>query len=229
MTARRVVWVLGGIVVVIVVLLAVRLTQALAAKRAITNKGGIPAVSVTEAGRSEVPTTVSIIGTIDARYDTPIGVEGDGGRVLAIYVEAGDHVKRGQMLARIDTRCCSRRSRICRRRLDLARAEADLAAAEYQRAMAVGQVRRVVGRGDRAAPLELGDRGRQGQGRGGEARRSAGAARAPEVRAPADGIILTRTVEVGQTASPGGDLVSHGGRRRGRIARPVWLSRTCRC
>ena len=63
-TPRRVVWVLGGVVLVVAVLLAWRLTQTFAAKRAITNKGGIAVVTVTEAGRSAVPTTVSIIGTI---------------------------------------------------------------------------------------------------------------------------------------------------------------------
>jgi multidrug efflux pump subunit AcrA (membrane-fusion protein) len=62
----------------------------------------IPAVSVTEVGVSTVPSTVSIIGTIAARYDMPIGVEGDGGRVTAVYVEAGDHVKQGQVLAHLN-------------------------------------------------------------------------------------------------------------------------------
>ena len=56
----------------------------------------IPTVTVTEVGVSTVPTTVSIIGTMAARYDMPIGVEGDGGRVAAIFVEAGDHVKRAR-------------------------------------------------------------------------------------------------------------------------------------
>ncbi len=97
-----------------------------------------PPVSVTEVGRSAVPTTVSIIGTIAARYDTPIGVEGDGGRVAAVYVEAGDHVKRGQVLARLDISVLEPQVANLQAALELARAEADLAAAEYQRAVAVG-------------------------------------------------------------------------------------------
>ncbi len=60
--------------VAVAVLLAVRLTQALGVKNTL-NKVPIPTVSVTEFGMSSVPTTVSIIGTIAARYDTPIGVE----------------------------------------------------------------------------------------------------------------------------------------------------------
>src|SRR5208283_5279817 len=79
LTARRAVWLLAIVAAVVVALLAVRLTQSFIARKAVTNKVGIPVVSVTEVGRSAVPTTVSIIGTIAARYDTPIGVEGDGG------------------------------------------------------------------------------------------------------------------------------------------------------
>ena len=60
--------------------------------------GTVDAVSIS----SSVPTTIEIIGTISARYDMPIGVEGDGGRVSAIYVEAGDRVKKGQVLARLN-------------------------------------------------------------------------------------------------------------------------------
>ncbi len=102
LTARRAVWLLAIAGIAVAALLTVRLVRTFEAKNAVTNKIGIPVVSVTEVGRSAVPTTVSIIGTVGARFDTPIGVEGDGGRVAAIYVEAGDHVKRGQMLARLD-------------------------------------------------------------------------------------------------------------------------------
>ena len=32
----------------------------------------------------------------------PIGAEGEAGRIVAIYVEAGDQVKRGQIMAKLD-------------------------------------------------------------------------------------------------------------------------------
>src|SRR5258706_16163731 len=94
-SGRRNLWVaivIGAVIVAVVALLAMRLTQALGGKNA-ANKAPIPTVSVTEVGVSTVPTTVSIIGTIAARYDMPIGVEGDAGRVAAIYVRAGNHEK----------------------------------------------------------------------------------------------------------------------------------------
>jgi len=82
----------GGLLIAIVVaLVAWRITHALAKPEA--PPSAIPTVSVAEIGISTVPSTINIIGTIAARYDMPIGVEGDGGRVTALYVEAGDHVK----------------------------------------------------------------------------------------------------------------------------------------
>jgi HlyD family secretion protein len=203
-TPRRVGWTLAAAAAIVAILLAVRLTHSIAAKRAVTNKSGIPTVTVTQAGRSALPTTVSIIGTIGARYDTPIGVEGDGGRVAAIYVEAGDHVKRGQILARVDTAVLEPQVANLQAGLELAHAEADLAAAEYHRAVAVGS--------SGALSAEETERRRSNSVTAAAKVKVAAAqlaeaqarlARA-EVRAPADGIILTRTVEVGQTASPGG-------------------------
>ena len=204
LTARRAVWLFALLAALIVALLAMRLMQARAVKGALANKTGIPTVSVTEVGVSAMPTTVNIIGTIGARYDTPIGVEGDGGRVAAIYVEAGDHVKRGQVLARLDVSVLEPQVANLQAALELARAEADLAAAEYRRAVAVGA--------SGALSAEETERRRSNSVTAAAKVKVAAAqlaeaqarlARA-EVRAPADGLILTRSVEVGQTASPGG-------------------------
>ena len=204
LTARRAVWLFALLAALIVALLAMRLMQARAAKGALANKTGIPTVSVTEVGVSAMPTTVNIIGTIGARYDTPIGVEGDGGRVAAIYVEAGDHVKRGQVLARLDVSVLEPQVANLQAALELTRAEADLAAAEYRRAVAVGA--------SGALSAEETERRRSNSVTAAAKVKVAAAqlaeaqarlARA-EVRAPADGLILTRSVEVGQTASPGG-------------------------
>jgi len=115
-----------GAVVVFVAVLAYRLTHALGVKDA-TPKIPVPTVSVTRVRLSSVPSTVSIIGNIAARYDMPIGVEGDAGRVAAIYVEAGDHVKRGQVLARLNVSVLQPQVANLEAALEQARAEADLA------------------------------------------------------------------------------------------------------
>jgi HlyD family secretion protein len=223
--AGRNVWIAAAIVIIVValvVLLAVRLTHALGVK-AVANRIPIPTVSVTEAGVSTVPTTVSIIGTIAARYDTPIGVEGDAGRVAAIYVEAGDHVKRGQVLARLSVTVLQPQVANLEAALEQARAEADLADAEYRRAQAVGASGALSAEETqrrRSAGLTAAAKVKVAAAQLAEAQ--ARLARA-EVRAPADGIILTRNVEVGQTATPGGEALfrlSEGGEveLRGQVA-----------
>src|SRR6202789_3691060 len=138
--ARRNLWVAAAIVIVavaLIVVFAVRLTQALGVKNA-PNRNPIPTVSVTEVGISSVPTTVSIIGTIGARYDMPIGVEGEAGQVAAIYVEAGDHVKRGQGRARLTVPELEPQVDNLQATLEESRADAGLVGGEYHRAEAVG-------------------------------------------------------------------------------------------
>jgi HlyD family secretion protein len=222
LTARRV-WLLVLVAVVIVGLLALRLTQALAFKDPGALKAAIPAVSVTQIGVSASPTTVNIVGTIAARYDMPIGVEGDAGRVAAIYVEAGDHVKRGQLLARLNVSVLEPQVANLAAALEQSKAEAELADAEYRRAEAVGA--------SGALSVEETQR-RRSSSVTAQAKVKVAAAQLAEaqarldraqVRAPVDGTILTRNVEVGQTATPGGEALfrlSEGGEieLRGQVA-----------
>jgi RND family efflux transporter MFP subunit len=223
LTPRRMTWMLMAIAVVIIALLALRLTQALAIKKAVSNKTAVPAVSVTEVSVSTVPTTIEIIGTIHARYDMPIGVEGDGGRIAAIYVEAGDHVKRGQLLARLNVSVLTPQVANLEAALEQARAEAELADAEYHRAVAVGASGALsLEETQRRKSSSLTAAARVKLAAAQLAEAEAKLARA-EVRAPADGTILTRNVEVGQTATPGGEALfrlSEGGEveLRGQVA-----------
>jgi HlyD family secretion protein len=210
-----------GVIAVFVAVLAWRLTQALSVKT--VTKNSIPTVSVTEVDVSTVPTTVSIVGTIAARYDTPIGVEGDAGRVAAIYVEAGDQVKRGQVLARLNVSILEPQVANLEAALEQARAEAELADAEYRRAQAVGasgalSVEETQRRKSAAVTAAAKVKVAAAQLAESQARLARAA-----VRAPADGIILTRNVEVGQTAAPGGEALfrlSEGGEveLRGQVA-----------
>lgn len=204
LVSRRALWLFGAIAIAILGLLVFRLTALSAAKNALADKANTPTVTVTAVALSSVPTTVSIIGTISARYDIPIGVEGDGGLVNAIYVEAGDHVKKGQVLVRLSTSVLVPQVASLSAALEQSRAEADLAAAEYHRAVAVGAAgalsteeteRRHSTAVTAAAKVKVA-----------AAQLAEAQARVDraEVRAPADGMILTRNVELGQTATPGG-------------------------
>jgi HlyD family secretion protein len=244
---RRVFWfraALIGAIAVFIAVLAWRLTQAVTVKH-VPNKDSIPTVSVTEVGISTLPTTVSITGTIAARYDMPIGVEGDAGRIAAIYVEAGDHVKRGQVLARLNVSVLEPQVANLEAALEQARAEAELAEAEYRRAQAVGASGALSAEETqrrKSAAVTAGAKVKVAAAQLAESQ--ARLARA-SVRAPADGIILTRNVEVGQTATPGGEALfrlSEGGEieLRGQVAEQdlpqlkvgqavnVWLTGTTR-
>ncbi|HXC10870.1 MAG TPA: efflux RND transporter periplasmic adaptor subunit [Steroidobacteraceae bacterium] len=244
---RRVFWfraALIGAIAIFVAVLAWRLTLALTVKH-VPNKDSIPTVSVTEVGISTMPTTVSITGTIAARYDMPIGVEGDAGRIAAIYVEAGDHVKRGQVLARLNVSVLEPQVANLEAALEQARAEAELAEAEYRRAQAVGASGALSAEETqrrKSAAVTAGAKVKVAAAQLAESQ--ARLARA-SVRAPADGIILTRNVEVGQTATPGGEALfrlSEGGEveLRGQVAEQdlpllkvgqavnVWLTGTTR-
>jgi len=203
---RLLVWLVAGALILVVAgLVAWRITHALTARPA--NPSAIPTVSVAEVRVSAVPTTISIIGTIAARYDMPIGVEGDGGRVTAVYVEAGDHVKRGQVLVHLNNSVLEPQVTNLEAALDQARAEAELADAEYQRARAVGasgalSAEETQKRKSSAVTAAAHVKVAAAQ----LAEAKARLARA-DVRAPADGIILTRSVEVGQTSMPGGEAL----------------------
>jgi HlyD family secretion protein len=218
---RVIVWSIAAAAILVVAVLAWRITHALAKPEAVLSS--IPTVSVTEISVSAVPATVSIIGTIAARYDEPVGVEGDGGRVTAIYVEAGDHVKQGQVLAHLNNSVLEPQVANLEAALEQARAEAELATAEYQRATAVGasgalSAEETQCRKSSAATAASHVKVVAAQ----LAEAKARLARA-DVRAPADGIILTRTAEVGQTAMAGGEALfrlSKGGETelRGQVA-----------
>ena len=166
-------------------------------------EGAIPLVTATAPGLSPVTATVSFTGTINARYDISIGTDGETGRVAAIHVEVGDHVKAGQLLAQLDETILQPQVERLAASLEESKANAALADAEYKRAQGV----------ESAGALSKEDI---------EKRRSAAVTAAAEVRvaaaqlseyqqrlghtsirAPADGVVLTRSVEVGQIASPG--------------------------
>ena len=204
---RLIGWSVGGVLIVVAIsFIGWRITHALTAKPQVA-AAAIPAVSVAEVGVSAVPATVSIIGTIAARYDMPIGVEGDGGRVTAVYVEAGDHVKRGQVLVHLNNSVLEPQVTNLEAALDQARAEAELAQAEYKRANAVGasgalSAEETQRRKSSAVTAAAHVKVAAAQLEEAKAR----LARA-DVRAPADGIILTRSVEVGQTAMPSGEAL----------------------
>lgn len=190
---------------------------------ALASHESIPIVSVLSPGLTPVTSTVTFTGAIFARFDMPIGVEGDAGRIVGVYVEPGDHVRRGQWLAKLDDSVLAPQVEQLAAALEQASAQAALSASEYRRARAVGpagalsaediEKRRATALQDAAnvkvvaAQLE-------------EARAKLARTR---IVAPVDGVVLTRNAEIGQIASPGGDAlfrIESGGEveMRGEVA-----------
>jgi HlyD family secretion protein len=219
-------WLLPVGVAVAALLIAVvawRVMHAKAALVPLAQQQNIPLISVVTPGVKSVTSSITFTGAIAARYDMPIGNEGDTGRVDAVYVEAGDHVKRGQLLARLsDSVLVPQLDRLAAS-LEQARAQAALSAAEYRRALGVEaagalsaediEKRRATAVTDAANVKVVAAQLAEGQARLARTR----------IVAPFDGTVLTRHAEVGQIASPGGDAlfrIASGGEveMRGQIA-----------
>lgn len=163
-----------------------------------------PLVTAAAPGRSRYTQSISFTGAIVARYDMPIGIDGEGGRVAAILVEVGDAVRRGQTLARLDTSVLAPQVASLGAALDQARAEAVLAEAEYKRALAISDSVGALSKEEvdkrRSQVATSAARVKAAQAQLAEAEARLGRT---ELRAPDDGIVLTRAVEVGQAVSTG--------------------------
>ncbi|MCY7340074.1 MAG: efflux RND transporter periplasmic adaptor subunit [Sphingomonas bacterium] len=165
--------------------------------------GQIPSVTVVVPGRTEVARVVTASGSLAARRDEPVGVAGEGGRVSRVYVDAGSWVRQGQVLASLDRSVQSQEAAQLAAQIQVARADAALAQNELERSQAL------VGRGF-VSKADL-DRKRAARdaasARVRVAQASLGASQARigrlDVRAPSSGLILSRSVEVGQIVSAG--------------------------
>jgi RND family efflux transporter MFP subunit len=172
-----------------------------------TTEGTIPLVTASMPGTSPITSTVAFTGTINARYDMPIGTEGETGRVSAILVEAGDQVKAGQLLAQVDESILKPQVERLSASLEEAKANAALATAEYGRAQGVaaaGALSKEDIEKRRAAAVTA-----DAEVRVAAAQLAEYQARLShtQVRAPVDGVVLTRAAEVGQIVTPGGNAM----------------------
>jgi HlyD family secretion protein len=162
-----------------------------------------PAVSVVVPGRQQVARTISATGQLAARYDMPVGVPGEGGKVVSVLVEAGQWVGAGQTLAIIDRSVQTQEAAQLAAQIDVARADARLAQQELDRAQKLVS-RGFVSKADVERRVAARDaalaRVRVAQANLGQSRARIGRL---DVRATAAGLVLTRAVEPGQIVGPG--------------------------
>jgi RND family efflux transporter MFP subunit len=164
--------------------------------------GQIPTVSVIVPGRSQVARTITASGPLAAKRDQPVGIAGQGGRVVRVLVDAGSWVRAGQVLAVVDRSVQTQQAAQLAAQVEAARANAALAQANYERAIAL-QGRGFVSKAEIDSKKATRDAA-NAQVRVAQA--TLGATRAQigqlNVIAPASGLILSRAVEVGQIVSP---------------------------
>ena len=194
----------GGLVLVILVGIVV-LRAVLQKPEKTDPDGERQLVSVIVPMPADLPATVSITGAISARNDMPIGPEGDGGRVAAVLVEAGDAVRKGQLLAQLDPTVAQSQVAAATATRDELQAAAEAAEAEYRRAEKAGGVFSVEEL-ERRRTSAVTARSRVALAAAQLAESQARLART-RILAPSDGVVLTRTAEVGQIASPGATVL----------------------
>ena len=162
-----------------------------------------PAVTVVAPGRTTIEGMINATGTLAARRPMPVGVVGEGGRVIAIRAEAGDWVNAGEVLAVIDRSVQNQQVQSQRANIEVSRADAELAQANLDRAL------QLVDRGfisqadvDRLTATRDAARARvdvaQAQLRELQERNER-----LNIVAPAGGLVLQRSVELGQVVGSG--------------------------
>ena len=165
--------------------------------------GQIPSVTVIVPGRTDVARTITASGAFAARRDEPVGVAGEGGRVANVYVDAGSWVRQGQVLATIDRSVQTQTAAQLAASIQVARADAALAQNEYDRSASLVS-RGFVSKADldrkKAARDAANARVRVARAQLGGAQAQIGRL---DIRAPTAGLILSRSIEVGQIVSGG--------------------------
>lgn len=171
------------------------------------SQASLQAVSLTQVTERELTRALVVSGPVSAVEEMQLGVELSGLRVTALHVDAGQAVKRGQLLLTLDHRM-----------LDAELAQADAALREAE--AAAGLARSNFTRGENLAHDkyisamqldELRAARTQGEARLGTARaaRNTAALRRSfaDLRAPADGIISKRLIQPGQVVMAGAELL----------------------
>lgn len=181
---------------------------------AANNADQAPLITVVSPGSGTIEGEIVTTGTLAARRAMPVGVVGEGGRVVSVPVEAGQWVGAGHVLAVIDRSVQNQQAASADAQVQVARADARLAQANLDRALQLvergfiskADVDRLTSTRDAAA-----------------ARVNVAMAQARELRernarlnivAPSSGLVLERNVEPGQVVGGGSGslfLIAKGG------------------
>src|SRR4051812_45885599 len=202
---RQIIIAAAAVAALLLVVLVVMLSRGSdkAAQNAAAGAGQIPTVTVIVPGRSQVGRVITASGPLAAKRDQQVGIAGSGGKVVRVLVDAGSWVNAGQVLAIVDRSVQAQQAAQLAAQVDAARANAALAQSNYDRAVSL-QGRGFVSKAEidskRATRDAANAQVRVAQAALGASRAQIGQL---NVLAPAAGLILSRSVELGQVVSPG--------------------------
>ena len=181
----------------------------------------VTGLAVGQAVVRTVPSTMQAVGSVHAAESTAVSAQLSG-RVLAVLVHAGDAVRAGQPLVRIDSTLAA--SDLARSNAAVAAAQAAVAAAQSQSDLADSTLRRYqmlrdrksispqeydeVSRRDQAAQAQLHAAASQLAAAQAAASSAATVAGYATVRAPYAGLVTARMADPGTLAAPGVPLLT---------------------
>jgi RND family efflux transporter MFP subunit len=201
-------WWIGGALAVLAISAVAVVKHRAAPDAAATDKAAqAQTVSYVEPGRTTVSRNITASGVLAARRNMPVGIAGEGGRVVSVLVDAGTWVRAGQVLAVVDRSVQSEQVAGQVANIEVQRANARLAQANLDRALKLvsngfiskADVDRLTATRDAA----------NAQTRVAEATLSQLRATAARLNivAPADGLVLSRGVEPGQIVGAGSGVL----------------------
>lgn len=159
-----------------------------------------PSWRLVEISRGDVTATVGATGTLSAIRTVEVGTQVSG-QIVELKADFNDHVRRGELIARLDATLLEQAK--LQAEAELSRAESDLDYRRYllEQAQTLSASQNLSESDLRAAQLAV------AQGEAARASAAAGLDRArrnlayAEITAPISGVIIDRTVDVGQTVA----------------------------
>ncbi len=184
----------------VIVLLIVGVTGLFALTRLGGGGGGLPPLNTVTADRGDVSQRVVAHGTIQPRQTVLVGSQVSG-IVDAIYVDFNSPVRRGQLLAQIDTSTFAAAVRSAAAQLEAGEATLELSRLQWDRAQELRQRQAITAAEYEDARTTL----RQAEAQLSVYRNALERAQRElercMIHSPTDGIVISRSVDVGQTVA----------------------------
>ena len=194
-------------ITVIVAVLSAAWKPGRAADAPASAAAAVPALATAPVQSSTAATAGSYDGVVEAVRETVVAAQ-VAGAVTALEVRAGDSVKAGQLLVRIDARVAEQTAVASEAQIASAQAQLDVARKDFERQQQLFQQKFI----SQAALDQAESQYKAAQAQAAALRAQAGASRSQSglhiVRAPYAGIVASVPVALGEMALPGKPLLT---------------------